>query len=349
MTRASGPRFLLLTLALAASVPLLARAQAAGAGQADGGLAAYRAHLENLETVVADCRRQRTADACSASRAGSDDNVQWQSGGAVAVRAIRYDWLREVLSRAGRKEEPQKPAAAQTKDNAEKPVTADDLLAQAQQRLQDDLKQAGGSSVQEPDHAVARKSITEILSRRVYRGVSQTSGWEKFQEWLENLLANIFGHLASFSKAAPWIGRLLEILFIDALGIALVWALVRLERRSRVRLVPDVQPAPNAPSARQWQLWFQDAQQMAAQGLWREAIHFLYWAAISRLESKRMWPADRARTPREYLRLFPSTDPRHDKLNGLTRSFEKTWYGGREAGSADFDTALEMAAGLGVE
>jgi hypothetical protein len=349
MTRASGPRFLLYVVLLLAAPASPLRAQAAGSGQSDSDLTAYRSHLQNLETVVADCRKQRTADACSAYRVGSDDNVQWKSGGAVAMRAIRYDWLREVLSRAGRKEEPQKPAVAQTKGAAEKPVTVDDLLAQAQQRLQDDVKQAGGASAPEPDHAAARKSITEILSRRVYRGVSQTSGWEKFQEWLENLLASIFGHLASFSKAAPWIGRALEILFIDALGIALVWALIRLERRSRVRLVPDAQPAPSAPSARQWQLWFQDAQQMAAQGLWREAIHFLYWAAISRLESKRMWPADRARTPREYLGLFPAADPRRDNLTGLTRSFEKTWYGGREAGSNDFDAALKMAAGLGVE
>jgi hypothetical protein len=88
---------------------------------------------------------------------------------------------------------------------------------------------------------------------------------------------------------------------------------------------------------------------MAAQGLWREAIHYLYWAAIARLESRRLWPADRARTPREYLRLLPAADPRRANLTTLTRSFERTWYGGREAGASDFKAALKQAAELGVE
>ena len=88
---------------------------------------------------------------------------------------------------------------------------------------------------------------------------------------------------------------------------------------------------------------------MAAIGLWREAIHFVYWASIARLESKRIWPADRARTPREYLRLMAGSDPRKQSLTALTRSFERTWYGGRAAESFDFKAALELAAALGVE
>jgi hypothetical protein len=356
MMRLLGPRFTLLALLLAAPALPFARAQAAAASQPDASLTAYRDHLEALQAVVAACRQQRTKDACNASRVGADDEVQWGSSGAVTQRAIRYDWLREVLnlvmSPAGKKKEPLKPIPVPADGAAAKPevpVSADTLLAQAQQRLNDDLKQAGGPTVQAPEHSAERKSIATILARHEYRGVIETSAWAQFQEWLENLLARIFGHLIGFGAASPWIARLLQILLIGSLCLALAWALIRIERRSRVRLVPDAQPAAHAPSARQWQLWFQDAQQMAAQGLWREAIHFLYWASISRLESKRMWPADRARTPREYLRLFPAADPRSGNLTGLTRSFEKTWYGGREAGSADFQAALQMAAGLGVE
>ena len=105
-------------------------------------------------------------------------------------------------------------------------------------------------------------------------------------------------------------------------------------------------PAPEAASARDWQLWMADARQAAAAGLWREAIHFLYWAAISRLESKRLWPADRARTPREYLALVAAEDSRRDSLAALTRSFERTWYGGREAGEEDYRAAEALASGL---
>jgi hypothetical protein len=104
--------------------------------------------------------------------------------------------------------------------------------------------------------------------------------------------------------------------------------------------------APEAASARDWQLWLADARKAAAAGLWREAIHFVYWAAISRLESKRLWPADRARTPREYLALMAPEDPRRGGLVSLTGSFERTWYGGREAGESDYRKAEALAASL---
>ncbi len=94
---------------------------------------------------------------------------------------------------------------------------------------------------------------------------------------------------------------------------------------------------------RDWQLWLEDARKSAAARQWREAIHFVYWAAISRLESKRLWPADRARTPREYLTLIAADDPRKASLASLTGSFVRTWYGGREAREADYLRAESLA------
>jgi hypothetical protein len=129
--------------------------------------------------------------------------------------------------------------------------------------------------------------------------------------------------------------------------VGLVWGLMQLERRWRIRLVPESDgPAAGAASARDWQLWLKDARNSAAAGEWREAVHFVYWAAISRLESKRLWPADRARTPREYLALVAAEDPRRAGLATLTGSFERTWYGGRSAAESDYLRAEELASGL---
>ena len=126
-----------------------------------------------------------------------------------------------------------------------------------------------------------------------------------------------------------------------------MWGLMQLERRWRIRLVPlSDGPAAGAASARDWQLWLADARRTAAASQWREAIHFVYWAAISRLESKRLWPADRARTPREYLSLVAAEDPRRAGLSKLTHSFERTWYGGRAAGESDYMKAEEIASSL---
>jgi hypothetical protein len=135
--------------------------------------------------------------------------------------------------------------------------------------------------------------------------------------------------------------------FILAVCVVLAWSLMRLERKWRVRLTPDVDaPAPGAASARDWQLWLEDAQRAASLGLWREAIHFVYWAAISRLESRRLWPADRARTPREYLALVDAEDPRKPGLSQLTNTFERVWYGGRDAGESDYKSAENLATAL---
>jgi hypothetical protein len=129
--------------------------------------------------------------------------------------------------------------------------------------------------------------------------------------------------------------------------VALAWGLLQLERRWRIRLVPaDHGPAADAASAIPWQLWMEKARRAAAAGSWREAIHFLYWAAISRLESKRLWPADRARTPREYLALVAADDPRQAGLATLTGSFERIWYGGRSAGEGDYERADRIATAL---
>lgn len=148
---------------------------------------------------------------------------------------------------------------------------------------------------------------------------------------------------------APWVARLLEGLLLGGICIALIWFFIRIERGARVRLIPDVEPAPGSTSAREWQLWIKDAQTAAANGLWREAIHSVYWASIAHLESGRSWPADRARTPREYLGLLRGNDPRKPTLTALTRSFERTWYGGRDAAAVDFNSAMALAAELGAK
>ena len=167
---------------------------------------------------------------------------------------------------------------------------------------------------------------------------------EKFARWLNHLFASV----ANLKARSVWIGRVLVWGFILGVCVALVFALLRLERRWRVRLTPDddQRAAPGAASARDWQLWLEDARRAAARGQWREAIHFLYWAAISRLESRRLWPADRARTPREYLALVAQEDPRKSGLSQLTNTFERFWYGGRPAAESDYMVAESLATSL---
>jgi hypothetical protein len=227
------------------------------------------------------------------------------------------------------------------------PPTTTQLLEAAKTRLATDLAETNAAIAAPPEHVQERSVMKQVLAGREYRDLeaptAKDATFEKVNNWLNNLIDSAI----KASARAPWLGRALVWGFIGLLCIALVWALLQLERRWRIRLVPESRgPAPGAASAVPWQSWLEDARRAAAAGLWREAIHFLYWAAISRLESKRLWPADRARTPREYLALVAADDPRHPALANLTRSFERVWYGGRPAQQADYHRAEQIATAL---
>jgi hypothetical protein len=346
-------------LALAATLPH-ARAQQfpSNPGWRDVNLAEYRQHLDALDSVVADCQAQlklkkpapANNNACDPNRVGPNDRVQWPGAAASQPREVRYDWLRTVLSHAGNKGSAGQPVVVGAPSSAKsQPVNANDLLNDARQRLQMDERQAESPLAANPAYADERKSLDAILAQREYQGVTKVSARDRVVEWFYNLLDKILMSLAGMGARAPWVARLLQVLLLGGICIVLIWFFIRIERNARVRLVPDVEPGPGSPSAREWQLWIKDAQAAAANGLWREAIHSVYWASIARLESGRLWPADRARTPREYLGLLGGNDPRKPTLTALTRSFERTWYGGREAAAGDFNTALALAAELGVQ
>ncbi len=352
----SAPALVLAVLALAAAARP-ARAQSVNdAGWRDVNVAEYRQHLEDLDGVVANCQTQRglksaapaTDAACDPAQIGPDDRVHGLAAGDSQPREVRFEWLRAVLGRAENKDGAAKPAAIGASQANSHQLSVDALLAEARQRLQQDAKQAESPAEASPSYAGERKSLNAILAQKAYQGVTEVSATDRMREWFYNLLDKVLSGLYRFGSRSPWIAFTLRALLLVAICTALIWFLVRIERRSRVRLTAGDEPAPGAPSAREWQLWLKDAQAMAAKGLWREAIHFVYWASIARLESRRLWPADRARTPREYLGLLAGSDPRKPSLTALTRSFERTWYGGRAAASNDFTAALELAAALGV-
>jgi hypothetical protein len=348
--------WLVIAVAMVAAAALRADAPAASAARNVLGISTedYRKHLEALAAVTAECAKGRNKTSCDPERIGADDNVTNVSGGGSAphgeTRVVRYDWLRALFLQAQNPD--RKP------DEAKKPVQASDatlpapktpteLLQDAQKRLAEDMAQAGAPARAIPAHKSESEAMRQVLARREFHRLQQLnpgqSVYERAMSWL-NRFFNGMGHLL---EGAAWVGRVLVWGFLLAVAVGLVWALLQLERRWRVKLVADASgPAPTAASARDWQLWMEDARHAAESGLWREAIHFLYWASISRLESKRLWPADRARTPREYLALVAQEDPRKAGLAALTGSFERVWYGGRTASEADYRRADALAAAL---
>jgi len=343
-------------------------AQAAGHGR-EASLAEYRQHLVELNVIVEACAKARDTKTCDAALVGEDDRVPLANAPNAERRLVRYDWLRTLLAKAQLTDEDKakvndkgqakkliKIGIGQNGTPAEEPTllprpTTSELLQAAQVRLTQEIAQAdvaaSGPAAAAPDYTQEREMLRQVLAGRDFRNLQTRSAsdafWEKVNEWLNRLLKSA----EKLHIHVRWLGPVIVAGFILIVSLGLAWGLLQMERRWRVRLVPESDgPADGAASARDWQLWLADARAAAAAGKWRDAIHFVYWATISRLESKRLWPADRARTPREYLALVADEDPRRAGLARLTGSFERVWYGGRAAEQNDYHIAEELADGL---
>jgi hypothetical protein len=125
-----------------------------------------------------------------------------------------------------------------------------------------------------------------------------------------------------------------------ACALLLVWVFRNL-RRQRRRMAIEAAHQTEQTEERVSN-WLRDAENCAARGAFRDAVHCLYWASIAALEGRRLWQPDRSRTPREYLRLLDPASSVWAILRRQTRSFETIWYGLRAASSSDYDVALDL-------
>jgi len=219
------------------------------------------------------------------------------------------------------------------------------LLTKLQEHLQALDNEAQAYEQAQPDFQESRKKIGQILSRHEFRkahgpGILEI-WWAKIMRWLSN-----------FFDKHPIYGRkgtdLLHIAVYVAVAIAFIMFAFWLKRRlGRPKEDFSREILPFAPSAKGWRTWLAEARASAQQQGWRDGIHLAYWAGISFLEEQGAWRPDRARTPREYLRMLGTRKPQYPILSALTRKFEVTWYGHRDASAADFQETLGQLERLG--
>src|SRR5579859_2970751 len=212
----------------------------------------------------------------------------------------------------------------------------------------------------------------QVLSAEARKYSQPSSGYESEHEKLNAILARgefakvkgpgVLDHL--LSRVYRGVGRILAKLFsvkslrgetshiivYVLIGIVFVLLAAWIVRRL-AQPVPEVQREilPFSPSAKNWWKWLAEARALDQEHDWRGAIHLAYWAGISFLEESGAWKPDRARTPREYLRLLSTRNARHPALTALTRKFEVTWYGHRDAAENDFQEALVQLEKLGCQ
>jgi hypothetical protein len=232
-------------------------------------------------------------------------------------------------------------AAFAAADESKRPA----LLRQAQQ-----YARAMNSAAQEyekraGDLGSTHRQLEEILSRREFKTQEPSAKdalLARIYYWIARFLSKlIFKGQASFDLM-----RLIIYLVVGAAAtLLLLWTIRRLRRPQEE--LPQREIIPFAPSARSWRAWLADARTQAQKEDWRNAIHLAYWAGISYLEEHGAWKPNRARTPREYLRLIGKAAAQYPVLAALTRKLEIVWYGYGVAAEADFNEALGQLEKLG--
>jgi hypothetical protein len=190
------------------------------------------------------------------------------------------------------------------------------------------------------------QKLDQILARYEFRKVQEPDARDALLARLYRWLSRWLSKLAIHGTTNFDVMRLLIYLFVGAAAtLLLVWTIRQLRRPEEEQLPREV--IPFSPSARSWRAWLAEARALAQQQDWRNAIHLAYWAGISYLEEHGAWKPNRARTPREYLRLIGTRAAQYPVLSALTLKLEVVWYGYGSAAEADFQEALSHLEKLG--
>ena len=306
---------------------LLAAASAAGAQESPRplSLAEYSTELQRVESQV----RELSAQPDHAEMLRQELPESWSVEAGERKVSVRTDFLRNALAEF-QKSPPERKRR---------------LLDELQSRLAALREQAETFAQSGRADGAMRGRLQQILSAREFRFVRPPSLWEIWRDrllaWLDRWLTRAFTKLPD----VPGLGRLAVWIVIALAACVLAIWLYRLSRQRPMDGRREVMPF--APSSKSWRAWLAEAEPAAAVGDWRNAVHLVYWGAVSFLESGGAWIPDRARTPREYLRVLAPGHPAKNVFASMTRRFENVWYGGRAAGPAEFQATRSELEKLG--
>jgi hypothetical protein len=238
---------------------------------------------------------------------------------------------------------------------SEKSITTASAVRARIQSLRGDLD---GFEKPPDDVSAKRAELNSILAQPEFRESHGPKWLEPIVQWLEGIkqqlldfVRRILRFLFHFlqrlfrSTSIPTISKFVVYGLIGIAVLALAYFAYRIIWRRDA--FEGVVPANLPVSAKEWVVWLSEARAAAAKREWRDAIHLAYWAGISFLERQGMWKPDRARTPREYLRLLSSSSEHRETLTALTRIFELAWYAKRDASESAFSQTLRELEKLG--
>jgi hypothetical protein len=176
-----------------------------------------------------------------------------------------------------------------------------------------------------------------------------------FLTWLGNLLKPIgrfFAWLGSFLPDAPY-ARILLWGLLAVVAVALLWMVYqrlrygewRLPRRRAARpAIVETTEESWAPDAAPVRAWLREADALAEQGRFAEAVHHLLFRSIEDIAKRRPRLVRPALTSRELAEASAIPGPARDLFAGIARLVERSLFGGRPVNSSDWESARSAYA-----
>ncbi|MFM9873351.1 MAG: DUF4129 domain-containing protein [Fimbriimonadaceae bacterium] len=181
----------------------------------------------------------------------------------------------------------------------------------------------------------------EILSNPLYRENVDTS---KGESWLSDAIENLFRKIGDWlsnlfkGKEAPQVGGIgggaaiiqgIVYLLIAILVGFLIFMLAQIRLKKKLIGNDEDSLVSDEEAKRSADQWIKEADRLAADGLFREAIRCLYLACLIRLDEQRVLRFERHETNWEHLHRFRdiSNKPGAFDLQPATQKFDHAWYG----------------------
>jgi len=178
-----------------------------------------------------------------------------------------------------------------------------------------------------------------------------------FFQWLGDVLEPVgrfFQWISSFMPDAPYARILLwTVLAAAAVGFAILvyrrirdgeWRLPR--RRQAVGVAVEAEDESWAPEAAPARSWLREADALAAQGLYAEAVHHLLFRSIEDIGRRRPRLVRPALTSRELAAAEALPPPARSLFSSIAGLVEHSLFGGRPVAAADWTAARAAYADL---
>ena len=177
-----------------------------------------------------------------------------------------------------------------------------------------------------------------------------TPSWLKaFLEWLGDVLEPVgrfFRWIGSFMPDAPAAKILLWTLLALAVGVTIwtiyqrlrtgEWRLPKFRRAPMPEMAPDEDWAPQDEPVRSW---LREADELAGQGRFAEAVHHLLFRSIEDISNRRPNAVRPALTSREISVAEVIPSQARGLFTGLVSLVERSLFGGRPVGADDWASA----------